>query len=188
MEYKDTVKIAQGGSVKIHNMIASPSRIETYMHNGDEYEKIKNQLKYDETTKKLDLSQLNDGTYIIELLVEKGENTVSYSFKLEISDTVETEISDKEEIDTQTFYAKITNIKNSNLLVDGLDVNDVNYRGEFSFKVKEDTKIEWRNTAINIEEHDKGDNISITFKGEIQETYPAQITDVVNIQLLDDEK
>ena len=121
-------------------------------------------------------------------MVKKDENAVSYSFKLEISESVGADISDKEEIDTQTFYAKITNINNENLLVDGLDVNDINYRGEFSLKVKEHTKIEWRNIAINIEELDKGDNISITFKGEIQETYPAQITDVVKIQLLDDEK
>ena len=118
-EYKDTVKIAKGGSVKIHNMAASPSRVETYMYNDNEYQKIANELNYDDTTEELNLSELNNGTYIIELLVKKDENAVSYSFKLEISDSVGVDISDKEEIDTQTFYAKITNINNENLLVDG---------------------------------------------------------------------
>jgi len=188
MDYKETLRIAQGGSARISNLIANPSRITTYMYNDDEAKKVGIRLKYDETTQEINLSELNIGTYIIELLVKKDENTVLYSFKLEISDTVEADITDNDEIDTQTFYAKITKINNTNLLVDGLDVNDINYRGEFSFKVKENTKLEWRNTEIDISDLDEGDNISITFKGAVQESYPAGITDVVRIQLLDDEK
>ena len=88
----------------------------------------------------------------------------------------------------QTFYAEIKEINNNNaFLVEGLSVNDINYRGEFTFSVIGETKLEWRGTEISISDLEIGDNISITFTGEIIDSYPAQIKDVVKIQLLDDE-
>ena len=88
----------------------------------------------------------------------------------------------------QTFYAKIEEIKDNFILVKGLSVNDINFRGEFTISVVEETELEWRNTKINVTDLEVGDNISITFTGEILDSYPAQIKDVVKIQLLDDEK
>lgn len=88
----------------------------------------------------------------------------------------------------QTFYATISDIQDRRLTVKGMGINDINFRGEFNFSVSEETKITWRYTDISIEDLDVGDNISITFTGEILETYPAQITQVEVIQLLDDEK
>lgn len=88
----------------------------------------------------------------------------------------------------QTFYAEIKEINNSNLLVQGLSVNDMNYRGEFTFSVIGETILEWRGTEISLSDLDIGDNISITFSGETLDTYPVQINDVVRIILLDDEK
>ena len=87
----------------------------------------------------------------------------------------------------QTFYAKIEEIKDNFILVKGLSVNDINFRGEFTISVVEETELEWRNTKINVTDLEVGDNISITFTGEILDSYPAQIKDVVKIQLLDDE-
>ena len=88
----------------------------------------------------------------------------------------------------QTFYAEIKEINNNNaFLVEGLSVNDINYRGEFTFSVIGETKLEWRGTEISISDLKVGDNISITFDGEILDTYPAQIKEVIKIQLLDDE-
>ena len=88
----------------------------------------------------------------------------------------------------QTFYAEIKEINNNNVfLVEGLSVNDINYRGDFTFSVVEETKLEWRGTEISISDLKVGDNISITFDGEILDTYPAQIKQVIKIQLLDDE-
>ena len=88
----------------------------------------------------------------------------------------------------QTFYAEIKEINNNNaFLVEGLSVNDINFRGEFTFSVVEETKLEWRGTEISISDLKVGDNISITFDGEILDTYPAQIQEVIKIQLLDDE-
>ena len=35
----------------------------------------------------------------------------------------------------QTFYATITEINGNNFTVEGLDINDINYRGAFTFSV-----------------------------------------------------
>lgn len=87
----------------------------------------------------------------------------------------------------QTFYAEIEEIKDNFILVKGLSVNDINFQGEFTISVVGETELEWRNTKINVTDLNVGDNISITFTGEILDSYPAQIKDVVKIQLLDDE-
>lgn len=87
----------------------------------------------------------------------------------------------------QTFYAEIEENDNGNMLVRGLEINDINFRGEFTFTVYPETELTWRYTDIGLSDLEPGDNISITFTGEIMESYPAQITDIVKIQLLDDE-
>lgn len=88
----------------------------------------------------------------------------------------------------QTFYATISGIQGNTFTVKGLEVNDINFRGEFEFSVVEETKLTWRYTDISMEELDVGDNIAITFTGGVLETYPGQIRQVDVIQLLDDEK
>lgn len=189
MEYKVTLKIPQGKNVKTV-LPGEVTEIKTYKYDGNNAEIIENNLKYDEVSQEIDTKKLEKGIYIIELLVENENNKVRYSFKLEVVDEIEYEQFEDTVSDTnsQTFYAEIKNINGSNLLVDGLEINDINYRGEFFLKVTEQTKLEERNTAIDFSDLDEGDNISITFEGEIQETYPARINDVVRIQLLDDEK
>lgn len=88
----------------------------------------------------------------------------------------------------QTFYAEIQEINDNNLLVEGLSVNDINYRGEFTFSVVEETKLEWRGTEIDLSDLSVGNNISITFDSAILESDPAQISNIIKIQLLDDSK
>ena len=88
----------------------------------------------------------------------------------------------------QTFYAEITDISDDLFTVDGLDINDINYRGAFTFSVYEETNLVWRGTEMQLEEFDVGDIISVSFVGYIQESYPGHILDVVQVQLLDDEK
>lgn len=90
------------------------------------------------------------------------------------------------EQESNTFYATIDAVEGKNLLVSGLDVNDINFRGRFSFSVTEDTKLEWRYTEITWDDFRVGQNIAITFRGEIQETEPAGISNVSKIQLLED--
>ena len=95
----------------------------------------------------------------------------------------------------QSFYATITDIKDTGLEkepklleVKGLDINDINFRGNFEFVVTEATEIEWRYTKLETDELEVGDNIAIIFTGNIQEKDPAHIENILKIQLLDDEK
>lgn len=84
------------------------------------------------------------------------------------------------------FYAEITEVYESSLLVDGMEVNDYNHRGEFVFSVSDDTNIRWRGTELNFEDLDTGDNVAIYYSGSVAESYPAQISHVYRIELLDD--
>lgn len=63
----------------------------------------------------------------------------------------------------QTFYAAISDIQDNTLTVKGMEINDINFRGEFRFSVTEKTKIIWRYTDILIEDLEVGDHISVTF-------------------------
>lgn len=88
----------------------------------------------------------------------------------------------------QTFYATVSDIRDNAVTVTGMEVNDINFRGEFCFSVTEETEITWRYTDISLGDLEASDNVSITFTGEVMETSPAQIQGVEMIQLLDDEK
>ncbi|EHL09212.1 hypothetical protein HMPREF0322_00094 [Desulfitobacterium hafniense DP7] len=88
-----------------------------------------------------------------------------------------------------TFYATIEDIDQNNFLVNGLDVNDINNRGEVYFSVDNKTKLEWRHTEITREDLQIGDTISVTYLGEVQESYPRRIVNpVIRVTLLEDEK
>ena len=69
------------------------------------------------------------------------------------------------------------------LIVEGISLNDENYRGEFKYDVVKGTKLEWHITPISLSDLDEGDLISITLV-----TDRGGVTDVFKIQLLDDEK
>jgi len=88
----------------------------------------------------------------------------------------------------QTFYATITEINGNDFTVEGLDINDINYRGAFTFSVTAETELVWRGTEMLVEEFDIEDVISVSFTGLVQESDPGHILDVVLVQLLDDEK
>ncbi|TWH58155.1 hypothetical protein DesLBE_2463 [Desulfitobacterium sp. LBE] len=88
-----------------------------------------------------------------------------------------------------TFYATIEDIDQNNFLVNGLDVNDINNRGEVYFSVDNKTKLEWRHTQITREDLQIGDTISVTYLGEVQESYPRRtVNPVIRVTLLEDEK
>lgn len=48
--------------------------------------------------------------------------------------------------------------------------------------------MEWRHAPISLAELDPGDRVSVTYTGAVLESYPAQLTQVVRVQLLEDEK
>lgn len=87
-----------------------------------------------------------------------------------------------------TFYASIDQINGSSLLVTGLEVNDINSRGQFRFQITDHTALEWRHTPIEPTQLKAGDRISVTYTGAVEETYPAGLEGVVRVQLLEDER
>ena len=96
----------------------------------------------------------------------------------------------KDRSEELTFYAEITDIggtEGTYFTVRGLEVNDVNFRGDFTFSVTEDTEIEWNFTEIVPKQLQVGNSIAVTFTGDIQESDPAQIGNVTKIRLLEDE-
>lgn len=94
----------------------------------------------------------------------------------------------------QTFYANIESIKQYNdgsfhLNVTGLEVNDINYRGNFTFKVDDSMDMTWRGEKVKVSDFEVGNNIAITFTDEmITSISPTPLTEVVKIQILDDER
>ena len=88
----------------------------------------------------------------------------------------------------QTFYATIEQIGDSWLLVEGLEVNDINHRGAFTLSVSENTQLVWRYTELLFEELKIGHTVAVTYTGPVLESYPAQILNVLRVELLDDSK
>lgn len=96
-----------------------------------------------------------------------------------------------------TFYATIEEISDlevygiKTIKVKGLDINDINHRGEFTFDVILDNipdnfKLKWRGTNITFEQLKVGQTIAVYNYGEIQETEPANLSTVRMIVVLDD--
>ncbi len=73
-----------------------------------------------------------------------------------------------------TFYGEILSREGDFFHVEGLDVNDVNHRGEFTFTFSGGAGLK------------AGDPVAVTYDGYVQETYPAQLPNVLRIRLLDE--
>ena len=92
-------------------------------------------------------------------------------------------------IENNVFNARIKEIREYNgittILIEGLESNDINHRGEFDFSVDKD--LLWKEAKIELSSLKEGQNVSITSTGEILESYPAQLTKVTKIIVLEDE-
>lgn len=88
---------------------------------------------------------------------------------------------------SQTFYAVITQKNGDHLIVEGIPENDINHRWSFQFDVAE-AALTWRYTDITVEDLDVGDRIAVTYTGSVLEISPAIIENVLQIQLLEDER
>ena len=90
--------------------------------------------------------------------------------------------------DMETFYATIVEKRGNDLLVEGMEENDINFRGGlFLLDLEAGTEVTWRGTEISVGDLDGGDHISVTFSGSIAESYPARIRGSMYVKLLDDE-
>lgn len=94
-------------------------------------------------------------------------------------------------IEKDAFNAKIEKITEydgiTTVLIEGLDTNDINHRGKFDFVVTEKTKLLWRGTKIELFDLKEGQTISITAAQEVLLRYPARLTRVTKVIVLDDE-
>lgn len=94
-------------------------------------------------------------------------------------------------IEKNVFNAKIEKITEyegiTTVLIEGLDTNDINHRGKFDFVVTEKTKLLWRGTKIQLSDLKVGQTISITAAQEVLLKYPAGLTGVTKVTVLDDE-
>lgn len=86
-----------------------------------------------------------------------------------------------------SFYAEILEIQGQTLHVKGLEVNDLNHRGEYVFTVEDSTEITRLREQLSLADLKIGDRIAVTYTGAVLETEPAQLQDVVSIQVLNEE-
>lgn len=89
--------------------------------------------------------------------------------------------------DSEVVYAEILSVDGGFFHVRGLDVNDINGRGEYTFSAKENTKLIWRGTELSLSDFDAGDRIAFYYSGEVLTSHPGQVLNVTKIKLLDDE-
>lgn len=89
--------------------------------------------------------------------------------------------------DSEVVYAEILDISDGFFHVKGLDVNDINGRSEFTFTANEKTQLVWRGTELSLSDFQSGGRIAFFYVGEVLESFPAQVQNVVKIKLLDDE-
>ena len=86
------------------------------------------------------------------------------------------------------FYAQIVESRGEgSFLVEGMDANDVNHRGRFTFSVEEDTSLVWRGVALSLEDLEAGHRVAVTYTGPVAESEPAQIFQVLQLEVLEDE-
>ena len=91
---------------------------------------------------------------------------------------------------SQTFSANIINIEKNNdkvnLLVSGLDTNDINYRGNFTFSLNSDFIVYFENKKTDVSKLSVGDKISITFTDKLlKEISPIELNSITKIELLE---
>ena len=85
--------------------------------------------------------------------------------------------------DIQTFYAEVKEVGENSLLVEGITLNDENYRGEFQYDIWEEVSIYRQDAVIQLSDLSEGDLISITLFTDRTGT-----TSIFKIQLLADKK
>ncbi|WP_077618253.1 hypothetical protein [Bacillus sinesaloumensis] len=85
--------------------------------------------------------------------------------------------------DIQTFYAEVKEVGDHSLVVEGISLNDENYRGEFQYDVWGEVSIYQQDTLIQLSDLSEGNVVSITLV-----TDRTGITNIFKIQLLADKK
>ena len=90
------------------------------------------------------------GTAVLMIFIAAGAYLIGYKTAY---DRMERAAASYE---TETFYAAITDISDSSITVQGMEINDINFRGRFTFPVMEETSYLWRGTRISPKDLEKG--------------------------------
>lgn len=166
--------------------------------NVDSNKRDKREVKYiKKYSKKLRVLEI---TIILILLIALGVMTYYYvCFRNSYIRAVDALVGMATEgMYPDTFYATIEEIKDTGVYglkeikIKGLDVNDINHRGEFYFDVPLDNipdnvKIKWNGSNIDFEQLKVGQKIAVYNYGDIQETEPAFLSSVRMIVVLENE-
>ena len=78
------------------------------------------------------------------------------------------------QIDIQTLYAEITEIRTDTITVEGLQLNGTDYCSEFTFQLHEGLMIECNDTQISVSDLNEGDFVSsilLTDLGGIEDVF-----------------
>lgn len=87
---------------------------------------------------------------------------------------------------TEVFFAKVPAVYDKSLYIKGLDVNPRRYSGsEYIVNIADKTSLTQYGMSIELSEIAPDDIISVHFSGEITETYPAGIHDVIRIEKIE---
>ena len=78
------------------------------------------------------------GTAVLMIFIAAGAYLIGYKTAY---DRMERAAASYE---TETFYAAITDITDSSITIQGMEINDINFRGRFTFPVMEETSYLWR--------------------------------------------
>lgn len=89
----------------------------------------------------------------------------------------------------EVFYAEVKEVDGQCVMVQGLEINDRDYRGEYTLEIHGETELAWHDTIIAVSDLKEGHIISVLLAfpdGTVE--IPDTIIDIVKIQLLSDEK
>lgn len=85
------------------------------------------------------------------------------------------------------FYAEVKKVDDFYMLVSGLNINDINHQGEFSFLIEDSTSLLWRGTLISLDEIHVNDIVLVYYSGTAFLTNPAFLYKVFKVELLNDD-
>lgn len=127
----------------------------------------------------------------LDALLDQAEKTWEANAKIS---ELEQQNSNTNEQTTsgEVFYAKIQKISEEEEIttvnVKGLEVNDINHREEFDFELNDNLNVIWNGEKIEPSELEVGDNICITYDGNLTRMSPPKIINIISIKLLDEKK
>ena len=105
---------------------------------------------------------------------------VSYFVGYKVAyDRIEKSMGQLSPMDIQTFYAEVKEIAPNTITVEGLSLNEEQYRGIIQYDVLEETSIVRGDDVIKLSDLEQGDVVAITLV-----TGAGDITDIFKIQLL----